>query len=60
MKIRQKFGGRSVPTATALVLFCCTSIAMLFAQAPLLPAHPDSSDAKFPEANAYARGESLP
>jgi hypothetical protein len=26
MKTRQMFGGRSVPVAAALVLFCCTSI----------------------------------
>ena len=39
---------------TALILFCCISITMLFAQAPPAPAQPDSSAAKFPEANAYA------
>ena len=54
MNIRQKLGGRSVPAAAALVLSCCTSISTLFAQAPLVPARPDSNAAKFPEASAYA------
>ncbi len=38
----------------ALILFCCMSITMLFAQAPSAPAQPDSSAAKFPAASAYA------
>jgi hypothetical protein len=53
MKIRQKLAGRSVPAAAAFVLFCSTSITMLFAQTPLVPARPDSSVAKFPEPSAY-------
>ena len=38
----------------ALILFCCMSITMLFAQAPSAPAQPDRRAAKFPEASAYA------
>ena len=38
----------------ALILFCCMSMTMLFAQAPSAPAQTDSSAAKFPEASAYA------
>src|SRR6266566_7308417 len=58
MKVRQKFGGRSVAgmikSLAALILFCCMSMTMLFAQPPSAPAQPDSSAAKFPEASAYA------
>jgi len=58
MKIRQKVGGRSVAetvkSLAALILFCCMSSSVLFAQAPSVPAQPDSSAAKFPEASAYA------
>jgi hypothetical protein len=58
MKVRQKFVGRSVgKTVTLLavvILSCCMSMTMLFAQAPSAPAQPDSSVAKFPEASAYA------
>jgi hypothetical protein len=38
----------------ALILFCCMSTPMLFAQAPSAPAQPDGSAAKFPAASAYA------
>ena len=58
MKIRQKVGGRSVAetvkSLAALILSCCMSSTMLFAQAPSAPAQPDSSAAKFPAASAYA------
>ena len=58
MKIRQKVGGRSVAetvkSLAALILSCCMSSTMLFAQAPSAPAQPDSTTAKFPEASAYA------
>ena len=58
MRIRQNVGGRSVAetvkSLAALILFCCMSSTMLFAQAPSAPAQPDSSAAKFPEATAYA------
>jgi hypothetical protein len=54
MKFRRKFGGRGVPAAAALVLFCCTSIAMLLAPASSAPTQPNSSAAKFSEAAAYA------
>src|SRR6266568_8889169 len=58
MKIRQKVGGRSVAetvrSLAALILSCCMSMTMLFAQAPSAPAQKDSSAAKFPEASAYA------
>ena len=58
MRIGQSFGGRSVAetvkSLAALILFCCMSITMLFAQAPSAPAQPDGSAAKFPEASAYA------
>jgi len=37
-----------------LILSCCLSMTMLFAQAPSAPAQPDSSAAKFPAASAYA------
>jgi len=36
------------------LLVFCMSITMLFGQAPSAPAQPDSSAAKFPEANTYA------
>src|SRR5437762_9950142 len=58
LRIRQNVGGRSVAETVksfaALILFCCMSNTMLFAQAPSAPAQPDSSAAKFPEASAYA------
>ena len=58
MRIRQNVGGRSVAetvkSLATLILFCCTSTTMLFAQPPSAPAQPDSSAAKFPEASAYA------
>ena len=58
LRIRQNVGGRSVAetvkSLAALILFCCMSITMLSAQAPSAPAKPDSSAARFPEANAYA------
>jgi hypothetical protein len=58
MKVRQKFGGRSVAgtiqSLAALILFCCMSITMLFAEPPSAPAQPDGSAAKFPAASAYA------
>ena len=58
MKVRQKFVGRSVgKTVTLLavvILFCCMSITMLFAQPPSAPAQADGSAAKFPAASAYA------
>jgi hypothetical protein len=38
----------------ALILSCCMSVTMLFAQAPSAPAQLDSSVAKFPVASAYA------
>ena len=41
-------------TLAAPILFCCLSIAMLFAQSPTAPARPDSSGAKSPNASAYA------
>ena len=44
----------TVKSLAALILFCCMSMTMLFAQAPAAPAQPDSSAAKFPEASAYA------
>jgi hypothetical protein len=58
MKVRQKFGGRSVAdtfkSLAGLILFWCLSMTVLFAEAPSAPAQPDSSAAKFPEASAYA------
>jgi len=58
LRIRQNVGGRSVAEMVklfaALILSCCMSMTMLFAQAPSAPAQPDSSAAKFPEASAYA------
>ena len=54
MKIRQEFDRRRVTGPVTLILFCCMSITMLFAQAPSAPAQPESSAAKFPEASAYA------
>jgi hypothetical protein len=45
----------TVKSLAALILFfCCTSMTMLFAQAPSVPVQPDSSAAKFPKASAYA------
>jgi hypothetical protein len=41
-------------TLAALILSCCISVTMLFAQAPSAPAQLDSSTAKFPAASAYA------
>ena len=38
----------------ALILSCCMSMTMLFAQAPSAPAQPDSSAANFPATSAYA------
>jgi hypothetical protein len=38
----------------ALILSCCMSSTMLFAQAPSVSAQPDNSAAKFPAASAYA------
>ena len=58
LRIRQNVGGRSVAETVksfaALIIFCCMSSTMLFAQAPSAPAQPDSSAAKFPAASAYA------
>ena len=54
MTIRWQFDGRSVTAPAALILFCCTSITMLLAQASSAPTQPNSSAAKFPEASAYA------
>ena len=58
LKIRQNVGCRSVAETVksfaALILFCCVSITMLFAQAPSAPAQSVSSAAKFPAASAYA------
>ena len=58
LRIRQNVGGRSVAETVksfaALILSCCMSATMLFAQAPSAPAQPDSSAAKFPAASAYA------
>jgi hypothetical protein len=58
LRIRQNVGGRSVAETVrsfaALILFCCVSMTMLFAQAPSAPVHLDSSAAKFPAASAYA------
>ncbi len=58
MKVRQKFAGRSaaktVKSLSALILFCCMSITMLFAQAPSALVQPDGTAAKFPKASAYA------
>ena len=53
MKIRQKLAG-SVPAASAMLLFCSTSIATLFAQAPLVPARPDSRAAELPAPSTHA------
>jgi hypothetical protein len=44
----------TVKSLAALILFCCMSMTLLFAQAPSAPAQPDGSAAKFPEASAYA------
>ena len=44
----------TVKSFAALILFCCMSMTMLFAQAPSAPAQPVSSAAKFPEAGADA------
>ena len=58
LRIRQNVGGRSVAgmvkSLAALILFCCMSMTMLFAQVPPAPAQADSSAAKFPAASAYA------
>ena len=58
LRIRQNVSGRSVAEAiktfAAVVLFCCMSITMLFAQPTSAPAQPDSRAAKFPAASAYA------
>jgi hypothetical protein len=54
MKIRQKLAGRTVPAAAALVLLCSTSIATLFAQAPLVPARPDSKAPESPAPGTHA------
>src|SRR5205085_491327 len=59
LRIRQNVGGRSVAETikllAALILFCCMSMTMLFAQAPAAPTQPAGSAAKFPAASAYAR-----
>jgi len=44
----------TVRSLAALILSCCMSMTMLFAQAPSAPAQPDGSAAKFPAASAYA------
>jgi hypothetical protein len=58
LRIRQNAGGRSVvetvKSLAALILFCCMSMTMLFAQAPSAPAQSDGSAANFPAASAYA------
>jgi hypothetical protein len=58
LRIRQNVGGRSVAETVksfaALILFCCMSSTMLFAQAPSAPAQPDSTASKSPAATAYA------
>jgi len=54
MKFRWQFDGRSVTAPAALILFCCTSITILLAQASSAPTQPNSSAAEFPEAGAYA------
>jgi Domain of unknown function (DUF4907) len=58
LRIRQNVGGRSVAETVksfaALILSCCLSMTMLFAQAPPVPPQPDRSAARFPEAIAYA------
>ena len=58
LRIRQNVGGRSVAETVksfaALILSCCMSMTMLFAQAPSAPAQKDSSAANFPKASAYA------
>jgi len=58
LRIRRNVGGRSavekVKSLAALILFCCMSMTMLFAQAPSAPAQPDSTAAKFPAASGYA------
>jgi hypothetical protein len=58
MKVRQKFVGRSVgKTVTLLavvILSCCMSMTMLFAQAPSAPAQSESSTAKFHQTSAHA------
>jgi hypothetical protein len=58
LRIRQNVGGPSVgetvKSFAALILSCCMSMTMLFAQAPAASARPDSSAAKFPAASAYA------
>ena len=58
LRIRQNVGGRNVTETVksfaALILPCCMSMTMLFAQAPSAPAQSDSSAAKFPAASAYA------
>ncbi len=55
MRIMQNVGGRSVAgtvkSFAALILSCCTSIAMLFAQAPSAPTHVRVNSVQFPEAN---------
>ena len=43
-----------VKSLAALILSCCLSMTMLFAQPPSVPAQPDRSAPKFPEASAYA------
>jgi hypothetical protein len=58
LRIRQNVAGRSVAetvkSLAALILFCCMSMTMLFAQGPAAPRQPDGSAAKFPAASAYA------
>ena len=57
LRIRQNVGGRSVAETVksfaALILSCCMSMTMLFAQPPSTPAQSDGSAAKFPAASAY-------
>src|SRR5437762_14261006 len=54
----QNVGGRSVAgmikSLAALILFCCMTMTMLFAQAHSAPAQPDNSAARFQKAGAYA------
>jgi len=58
MKVRQNVGSRSVAetvkSLAALILFCCMSMTMLFAQPTSAPSQPDSNVAKGPTASAYA------
>jgi Domain of unknown function (DUF4907) len=44
----------TVKSLAALILSCCLSMTMLFAQPPSAPAQPNSSAANFPAASSYA------